>query len=72
MHIDMTFDRYAHPSHAIRAYTAPTNEDIFSTQYAVRSSTCTVLSALRIGAFNSASICPPLATRPPPYSFHST
>ena len=26
----------AHPSHAIRAYTAPTNEDIFSTQYAVR------------------------------------
>ena len=26
-----------HPSHAIRAYKAPTNEDIFSTQYAVRS-----------------------------------
>ena len=27
---------YAHPSRAIRAYTAPTNKDIFSTQYAVR------------------------------------
>ena len=26
-----------HPSRAIRAYTAATNEDIFSTQYAVRS-----------------------------------
>ena len=28
---------HAHPSRAIRAYTAPTNEDIFSTQYAVSS-----------------------------------
>jgi len=30
-------EAHAHPSHAIRAYTAATNEDIFSTQYAVRS-----------------------------------
>ena len=29
-------EAHGHPSHAIRAYTAPTNEDIFSTQYAVR------------------------------------
>ena len=27
---------HAHPSRAIRAYTAPTNEDVFSSQYAVR------------------------------------
>ena len=32
-------EAHAHPSHAIRAYTEPTNEDIFSTQYAVRKET---------------------------------
>ena len=32
-------EAHAHPSHAIRAYTAPTNEDIFSTLYAVRART---------------------------------
>ena len=31
-------EAHAHPSHAIRAYTAATNEDIFSPQYAVRRS----------------------------------
>ena len=29
-------EAHAHPSRAIRAYTAATNEDIFSTQYAIR------------------------------------
>jgi len=31
------YTAHATPSRAIRAYTAATNEDIFSTQYAVRS-----------------------------------
>ena len=35
--LDRGYRGHAHPSHAIRAYTAATNEDIFSTQYAVRS-----------------------------------
>ena len=32
-------EAHAHPSRAIRAHTAATNEDIFSTQYAVRNVT---------------------------------
>ena len=45
-------EAHAHPSHAIRAYTAATNEDVFSTRDAARSTT-PVLPALHACAFLS-------------------